>query len=336
MTKVTIREVAAAAGVSVATVSRALRGLPSVSPATRAKVEQVAEELQYVPDPYAARLGTVGGQTVLVAVPVPGQWFYAQVVTGVEAMVSERGYDLQLHVVGDDAQRRHFIEDILPGQRRIDGVILVDIPLSEEEATALAGRGVRLVSVGQRVPGIHSVRIDNRRAGREATEQLLGMGHRRIGLLGGMPQGRSELSIPGMREIGYRDALVEAGVGVDEALVVNGNFSIDGGDEAARELLALPDPPTAIFALSDEMAVGAMRAARELGVVVPGELCILGFDGHDFAAAVGLSTVRQPVVEQGEAAAEALIAAIEGQPPDDADVVLAHEIVLRDTTRCAT
>ncbi len=331
MTKVTIREVAAEAGVSVATVSRALRGLPSVSPATRARVEQVAANLEYVPDPYASRLASSRAHTILVAVPVPGQWYYAQVVTGVEAVASDAGSDLQLHVVGDDAQRRRFIEDILPGSRRVDGAILVDIPLSPADAAELTGRGVRIVAVGQHTEGVVSVGIDNRQAATDATQLLLELGHTRIGLLGGMPTGRSDLSIPGMREIGFRDALEAAGLRVDEDLITNGNFSIDGGDDAATHLLSLREPPTALFALSDEMAVGAMGAARRLGIDVPGQLCIVGFDGHEFSGAIGLTTVRQPVVELGASAAQALLDAVNGKPWNE-DKVLAHELVERDTT----
>lgn len=329
---VTIRDVAAEAGVSVATVSRALRGLPSVAPSTRVRVEEAAARLEYVPDPYAARLASARTHTVLVAVPVPGQWFYAQVVSGIEGVLSGAGYDLQLHVVGDDAQRQHFIEDVLPGQRRIDGVIIVDIPITAEEATELARRDVRIVTVGQPIEGFVAVTIDNRAAAREGTGRLIAGGHRRIALLGGMPHGRTELTIPAVREIGYREALDDAGIEVDESLIVNGNFSIDGGHEATRQLLGSDDPPSAIFALSDEMAVGALRAARELGVTVPGDLCILGFDGHDFAAAIGLSTVEQPVVEFGEVAAQALLDAVDGSPAGD-DRILEHRIALRDTTR---
>lgn len=332
MTTVTIRDVAAEAGVSVATVSRALRGLPSVSPATRVRVEEAAARLEYVPDPYAARLASTRAHTILVAVPVPGQWYYAQVVTGIEGVLSDAGYDLQLHVVGDDAQRQHFIEDILPGSRRIDGVILVDIPITAAEAAELNRREVRIVTVGQHIDGLVAVTIDNRRAAREATERLIGGGHRRIALLGGMPHGRTELTIPGVREIGYRDALEAHGLEVDESLIMNGNFSIDGGDDATRQLLGRDDRPTAIFALSDEMAVGALRAAREAGVSVPEDLCILGFDGHDFAAAIGLSTVEQPVIEFGEVATQALLDAVNGHPwPEDR--ILDHHVVLRGTTR---
>ena len=332
MTTITIRDVAAEAGVSVATVSRALRGLPSVSPATRTKVEEAAARLEYVPDPYAARLASTSAHTILVAVPMPGQWYYAQVVTGIEGVLSDAGYDLQLHVVGDDAQRQHFIDDILPGSRRIDGVVLVDIPITAKEAAELVRREIRIVTVGQHIDGLVAVTIDNRAAAYEATERLIGGGHRRIALLGGMPHGRTELTIPGVREIGYREALVAHGIPVDESLIRNGNFSIDGGDDATRLLLTMDDPPTAIFALSDEMAVGALRAARELGVAVPGDLCILGFDGHDFAAAVGLSTVEQPVVEFGELAAQALLDAVNGHPWTS-DRILDHHIALRDTTR---
>jgi LacI family repressor for deo operon, udp, cdd, tsx, nupC, and nupG len=332
MTTVTIRDVAAEAGVSVATVSRALRGLPSVSPATRTKVEEAAARLEYVPDPYAARLASTTAHTILVAVPMPGQWYYAQVVTGIEGVLADAGYDLQLHVVGDDAQRQHFIDGILPGSRRIDGVVLVDIPITAAEAAELVRREIRIVTVGQHIDGLVAVTIDNRRAAHEATERLIGGGHRRIALLGGMPHGRSELTIPGVREIGYREALVAHGIPVEESLIRNGNFSIDGGDDATRHLLTMDDPPTAIFALSDEMAVGALRAARELGVAVPGDLCILGFDGHDFAAAIGLSTVEQPVVEFGELAAQALLDAVNGHPWT-ADRILDHHIALRDTTR---
>jgi LacI family repressor for deo operon, udp, cdd, tsx, nupC, and nupG len=332
MTTVTIRDVAAEAGVSVATVSRALRGLPSVSPATRERVEEAASRLEYVPDPYAARLASTRAHTVIVAVPVPGQWYYAQVVTGIEGVLSDAGYDLQLHVVGDDAQRQHFIEDILPSQRRIDGAILVDIPITEAEAADLIRREIRVVTVGQPIAGLVAITIDNRAAAAEATELLIAAGHRRIALVGGMPHGRTDLTIPGVREIGYREALEAHGIPVRESLILNGNFSIDGGDDAARHVLGREDPPTAIFALSDEMAVGALRAARDLGIAVPDDLCILGFDGHDFAAAIGLSSVEQPVVEFGEIAAQALLDAVDGEPWEGGRI-LDHHIVLRETTR---
>lgn len=331
MTTVTIREVAEAAGVSVATVSRALRGLPSVAPATREKVERVAAELDYLPDPYAARLSSAQAHTVVVAVPLPGQWYYAQIVAAVEAVASAAGYELQLHVAGDDLQRERFIRDILPQQRRVGGAILVDIPIDADEVAALKERGVLIVAVGQHTDGIVTVTIDNIQAAYEATGHLIERGHRRIAVLGGMPDGQPHLSIPREREEGYRQAMFDAGLEIDETLIVNGNFSIEGGADATRDLLSIRNPPSALFALSDEMAAGAIQAAREKGVAVPQDLAIVGFDDHDFAAAMGLTTVRQPVIAQGEMAMQAVLDALSGAPWTE-DRILDHELVMRQTT----
>ena len=331
MTNVTIRDVAAAAGVSVATVSRALRGLPSVAPATRERVEQVAAELHYSPDPYASSLSSAKNHTIIVAVPYTGQWYYSQIVTSVEAVATAAGYDVRLHVAGDDFQQKHLIADVLPHARRVDGAILVDIPISEDQVKALRARRMELVAVGQHVDDVITVRIDNFRAAYEATKHLIDLGHERIALVGGMPEGRSLLSIPGERETGFIKAMADAGLPVGDEYVRNGNFSIAGGRDSAIELLALAQRPTAIFAISDEMAAGVAQAAREAGVAVPTELAIVGFDDHEFAAAMGLTTVRQPVAEQGEAAMQALLDAFDGAPWTD-DRILDFELIERDTT----
>jgi DNA-binding LacI/PurR family transcriptional regulator len=308
-----------------------MRGLPSVAPSTREKVEAVAAELGYVPDPYAARLSSANSHTVIVAVPYTGQWYYAQIVSSVEAVATAAGYDIRLHVAGDDDQRHHLIEDVLPQARRVDGAILVDLPVGEEEVDSLRRRNLEMVAVGQHVEGVVTVRVDNFRAAHDATSHLVECGHRRIGLLGGMPERRSQLSIPGEREAGFRGALVERGIEVDETLIRNGNFSIAGGLDATNELLSFEEPPTAIFALSDEMAAGAIQAAREAAVTVPDELAVVGFDDHEFAEAMGITTVRQPVGEQGEAAMQALLDAFNGEPWSE-DRVLDYELIERQTT----
>lgn len=331
MTSVTIRDVAAAAGVSVATVSRAMRGLPSVAPATRRKVEAAATELGYVPDPYAARLSSANSHTVIVAVPYTGQWYYAQIVSSVEAVATAAGYDIRLHVAGDDDQRRHLIEDVLPQARRVDGAILVDLPIAKNEVESLRRRNLEMVAVGQHVDGIVTVKVDNHRAAWDATRHLIECGHTRIGLLGGMPERRSQLSIPGEREAGFRRALADAGIVVNEDLIKNGNFSIAGGLDATNELLTLNEPPSALFALSDEMAAGALQASREAGVAVPERLAVVGFDDHEFAGAMGMTTVRQPVAEQGEAAMQALLDAFDGKPWTE-DCILDYRLVERQTT----
>jgi len=328
---VTIRQVAEEAGVSVATVSRALRGLPSVAPATRELVEAAAKKLHYVPDPYAAMLSATRVHSIILAVPFPGQWYYAQIVASVEAAASAEGSDIRLHVVADDVQRRRFLEKTLPSQRRVDGAILVDIPVSAADVGRLAARPFPVVGVGQHIEGIVTIGIDNARAAFDATCYLIGLGHRRIAVLGGMPDGRTHLSIPRERELGHTQALEKAGIPVDDSLVLNGNFSVQGGIDATRELLAMAESPTAVFALSDEMAAGAIQAAREEGVDVPGQLSIIGFDDHAFSGPMGLSTVRQPVERQGEEATRALLDAIEDDPWAK-DRVLEYELIIRATT----
>lgn len=331
MNGVTIRQVAEEAGVSVATVSRALRGLPSVAPATRELVERAALKLHYVPDPYAAMLSATRVHSIILAIPFPGQWYYARIIASVEAAASAEGTDVRLHVVADDMQRRRFLEETLPSQRRIDGAILVDIPVNSDDVERLESRSMPVVGVGQHIDGIVTVGIDNARAASDATEYLIGLGHRRIGVLGGMPDGRPHLSIPRERELGHARALEAAGIPFDDGLVVNGNFSIQGGIDATRHLMAMPEPPTAIFALSDEMAAGVLQATREDGIDVPGELSIVGFDDHDFSASMGLTTVRQPVDRQGEEATRALLEAIEDQPWEK-DMILDHELIIRSTS----
>lgn len=330
MNGVTIRQVAEEAGVSVATVSRALRGLPMVAPATRKLVEDVARRLDYVPDPYAARLSAKRVHTIIVAVPSPGQWYYAQIIASVEAAASAEGSDVRLHVVADDVQRRRFLES-LPRQRRVDGAIVVDMPMTETDVARIHESALPVVGVGQHVEGIVTVGIDNVRAAHDATSYLLDLGHRRIGVLGGMPDGSAHLSIPKERELGYLRAIEAAGIDFDPSLVAHGNFSVKGGVDATRQLLRGENPPTAIFALSDEMAAGAFQASREAGIAVPGDLSIMGFDDHTLAVTLGLSTIRQPVDEQGEEATRALLDAVEGRPWEE-DLVLGHQLIERATT----
>jgi LacI family repressor for deo operon, udp, cdd, tsx, nupC, and nupG len=330
MNGVTIHQVAKEAGVSVATVSRALRGLPMVAPATRSLVEEVARRLNYVPDPYAAMLSAKRVHTIIVAVPFPGQWYYAQIIASVEAAASAEGSDIRLHVVADEPQRRRFLE-ALPTQRRVDGAIVVDVPMTEADVERIGSSALPVVGVGQHVEGVVTIGIDNVQAAYDATQYLLGLGHRRIGVLGGMPDGSPHLSIPKERELGYRLAIEKAGIEFDPTLVANGNFSVQGGVDATRDLLRQADPPTAIFGLSDEMAAGAIQASREGGLAVPEVLSIMGFDDHPFSVTMGLSTVRQPVDEQGEEATRALLDAVEGRPWDK-DLVLRHQLVERATT----
>jgi DNA-binding LacI/PurR family transcriptional regulator len=306
MVRVTIEDVAAHSGVSVATVSRAMRGLPNVSPVTRDRVLASIKVLDYRPDPNASRLATGRSGTVAVAASSIQLWYTAQVVAGVEAVVGAEGLDLLLLTLGDGTAA-----PIVSGAaRRVDAIVILDVVPDEFESAALTAMNVPWALVGGRAPGGTNIWIDNEDGARVAVDHLLSLGHRRIGLIGAAPT-RVHSPTPEQRRSGYRRALQAAGVDPDPQMEVNGGFSIEGGGDAMDVLLDRTDPPTAVFAMSDEMAFGAMAAARRRGLRVPDDLAVVGFDDHEVAAVMGLSTVRQDPQAMGAAAARSLISIIE-------------------------
>jgi DNA-binding LacI/PurR family transcriptional regulator len=330
--RATIEDVAVAAGVSVATVSRALRGLPNVAVTTRRHVEQVAASLHYRAHPAASRLATGRTRTIAVAVPLLNGWYFSQVVAGAEAVCAEAGYELVvLGVTGVEARHRLLHPSAALGQR-VDGIVIVDIALDTSDVEALERSGVAVATIGCVPTGFPSVGIDDVEVGRLATEHLIALGHHRIGLIGGAPHDPLGFDVPRLRKQGHETALDAAGITVDPSLQVPGNFSVTGGRDAMLTLLDLPEPPTAIFAMSDEMAFGALMAARERGVAVPAELSIIGVDDHDLARVVDLTTVRQPVADHGSVATRLVLSLLQGDTRPRERVVRPIELVRRGTT----
>lgn len=330
--RATIEDVAAAAGVSVATVSRAIRGLPNVAISTRQRVAKVADDLAYRADPAASRLATGRSQTVGVAVPLLNYWYFSQVVSGAEAVFAAEGYDMIVIGVAGAEARRSLFDDATSIHRRVDGLVFVDVPLSDPDAERLASRGLAAVTVGHHNAHFPSIGIDDVAVGEIATRHLLELGHTRIGAIGGQTDGPLDFHVPDLRRIGYEQALEHAGITVDPALEVVGNFSVLGGRDAADTLLALADPPTAIFAMSDEMGFGALLCARERGLVVPRDVSIVGVDDHDVSIVVGLTTVRQPVADHGARAARLIIEQLTGRELGPDRIERPVELVVRSTT----
>lgn len=305
--RATIEDVAASAGVSVATVSRALRGLPNVAIQTRERIERVAIELDYRADPAASRLAAGRSRAIAVAVPMLDGWYYSHVVAGVEAVFAEAGYDTIVVGLGAPGEGRRVLEAAGPIYRRVDGLICVDVLLTDDEIERLRRERMAIVYVGPDGPGIPSLGIDDVEVGRLATSYLIALGHRRIALMHGQPDDTISFVVPHRRQQGFEQAFADAGLEPDRSLYVPGYFDIEGGFDALGALLDRPDPPTAIFAFSDEMAFGALWAARERGVSVPRQLSIVGVDDHDGAPVVGLTTVHQDVPEHGARAARTVI-----------------------------
>ena len=330
---ITIEDVALQAGVSVATVSRALRGLPNVAPTTRDRVRAVALQLGYRADPNASRLSSRRTRTIGMGVPLLGSWYFSQVMAGAEAVFAAEGYDVLLLAIGSAAARHRMVTGSGPLHRRVDGLLLVDLRLDADEVVTFATTGSVIVTVGDSYPAFPSVAIDDRRAAELAVTHLLNLGHRRVALIGDLPGEALVFNVPGLRRAGYRHALAAAGVPVRLDYDVPGNFSVDGGHEAMVRLLATPEPPTAVFAMSDEMAIGAMRAVRDHGLSVPGDISIVGFDDHELAGAVGLSTIRQPVSEIGAYAARAVLGRLDGGDANPRHQVVGTSLVVRATTQ---
>lgn len=321
-------EVAARAGVSTATVSRALRGLPHVAEETRRRVQEAAAELDYVVTPAASRLATGRTATVAVVVPFVGRWFFGEVVAGAAEELRSAGLDLLLTALPDAASRRRFFEE-MPLRKRVDAVITVALPLLPGEVDALRGLGVPMTFVGSTAEGVSSVGIDEVAGARIAVQHLVNLGHRRIAMIGGGLESEA-FTVPADRRQGYRSALRHGGLPVDPALDVPGDYTPAGGQRAMADLLAMSDPATAVFVQSDEMALGAIRAIRRAGLQCPQDVSIVGFDDHELAEYTDLTTVAQPVHEMGVLAGQQVRAALDGAGPT-IEVVPTH-LMIRGTT----
>jgi len=318
---------------STATVSRALRGLPRVSEETRTRVVEAAERLGYVASPHAARLASGRTRSVAIIVPFVTRWFFATVFDGAEKVLRAAGYDVLIYNLDGDPARRDRVLRTHVLTKRVEAILVLGLTPSPEEIAWLGEHAERVTTLGAEAPGWSSVRIDDRQVARTAVEHLISLGHRRIGSINGMVDVGLDFVTPSDRGAAYRQALLDHGLESSPELEADGGFTMAGGYRGGGELLDSARPPTAVFCASDEMAFGLMRAARERGLRVPEDLSIVGVDDHEMSPYVDLTTVRQPVREQGEAAARQILALIEGTaPPTPERLVLPTELVLRGST----
>lgn len=306
----TIEDVAALAGVSVATVSRAIRNLPNVADPTREKVRVAAATLRYRANPSAASMRGGRTPTAAMVVPMLDSWYFSQVMAGAEAVLSEAGYDLLVFKVDSQETRHRLLAG--PQIKRAEGLILVDIYLPLAEIQELQAGHLHVVSVGLEIDGASSVMVDDRGVAEEAVRHLVNLGHREIGLIGGEAASETQnTAVQKQRLAGYEAALVPAGIKRRNELQVSGEFSLEGGRSAMAALLDLELPPSAVFAMSDEMAFGALLELRTRRLSAPADMCIIGVDDHEFSQVVGLTTIRQSVTEHGAHAARMLLEHLE-------------------------
>ena len=325
--RLTITDVALAAGVSVATVSKVINGRDGIATATSARVLGVVQELGYESSLVARSLRSRRTHVIgiLVAEFEP---FSAEILKGAGSGLGDTDYELLAYTgtrqSGRAGWERRYLSRL--SGTLIDGAIIVTPTVVDADA------GVPVVAIDPHAGSadLPSVESDNLAGGLLATRHLIELGHRRIAFLAGRP----DLESSRLREAGFRQALSEAGIEVDPSLVRRSDYRRDAAHQPAIELLSRPDRPTAVFAGNDLSAIGTMEAAQEMGLDVPGDVSVIGFDDIPEAARTtpALSTVRQPIQQMGSAAVELLIALMDGRIPETTHVRLPTSLVIRGTT----
>jgi DNA-binding LacI/PurR family transcriptional regulator len=335
-TTVSIKDIAKKAGVSHSTVSRALGDSPLVSSETRARIQRLAREMGYSPDAQARSLVMGRTQTVGVVVTAITDPFIAEIVQAIESTAYDRGYSVILASSRSKSEREIAAVEMLQS-KRVDGVIVTSSRVGAlyQEHLDRLGVPVVLINSHREEMGSYtfSISVDNRHGGCLATRHLLELGHRRIAYV----TGAADHSDDRERLAGYRQALTEAGIVPDRVLIVAGTGLAAGGERALPQMLALEQPPTAVFCYNDMTAIGLLRAACRAGLSIPGDLSVVGFDDIPFASFVrpALTTIAQPMPDMGRQAMEMVLALMKDQDHDGGAVsnaVVQGQLIVRESS----
>lgn len=338
MKQLTIEQVAGLAGVSRGTVSRVLNDHPSVRPAVRRRVLQVIDEHNYSPRTAARSLAS--NRTNMVALLIPrttdavfAEPYYAYSMQGVAEASARHGYFVTLSMVTGVLQQG-FMQALRGGH--FAGVVAQAGPIDDPVLPQVLKSGIPLVQVGRHpyLQNLSWVDVEGREGARTAVAHLIGLGHRRIGAIAGPAYHASALD----RRDGYKQALLEADLAIDSALIVEANWTQAGGYAAMARLLGLDTPPTAVFVASDLMATGALRALDEAGRSLPDDMAIVGFDDLPLAAFTSppLTSMRQPIYEIGAAAADVLVERIAAPDRAPQQVSFPAALVVRQSCGAAS
>ncbi|NLJ54129.1 MAG: LacI family transcriptional regulator [Intrasporangiaceae bacterium] len=332
----TIVDVAKAAGVSVATVSRALRGMDRVSPSTRERVRRVADELSYLASPTATSLAS--GQTRIIGVVVPfaSRWYFASMMSAIAKAMRDRGYQVLLFDVEPEpcGGRLELTRSML--WKRVDGVISINVAMTEGELELLRGVHVPVVSIGYDLPDRSSVGIDDYAAARTATDHVLDLGHREVAYIGAALEPNELVETPRERRRAFTEAIEKRGLPLRDEWILATDWTPQHAHDLTVDLMRSASPrPTAIVCASDEIAMGTCLALTELGLGVPEDVSVVGIDDHTMAGLFSLTTVRQDFVAQGEQAAALLLESIAAQERSAFQpqrVVIDTELIVRGST----
>lgn len=331
--RVTIQDVAVLSGLSICTVSRALRNLPNVSEKAQRQVAEAANKLGYKASAAASRLAGGSTGSVAIVAPTATAWFFAQAVEAAEEVFGDSGYDtILISLRNKTSVRKQVFGDLERLAQRVDGLLLLNVDLDPAEVEALEASGLAIASVGMRNVPWDNVGIDDEHAAWQATQHLLGLGHWDLAVLS---SNEHPVVTETPRFHGFRRALDEHHLTVHPDLVVAAGPSIDDGRRAMTELITRGARPTAVFAHCDEAAFGALMALREHGMSVPKNVSVIGIDDHPMSWFLGLSTVAQPVADQGAFAANLLCERLLNTDPPNppSNHLLDTKLIERKTTR---
>jgi len=329
---VTIQQVAKAAGVSISTVSRVLNAKVDVASDTQDRIQAVIDEMGYTSNLAARSMRSFKKNLIGLVVPDIGFPYAIEIMKGINQAIADTSYDLLLYTTGDfqkngtASHEQHYVS--LLNNSITDGVIIVASSVADFVTDA------PIVAVDPHVinPNYPSVQGTNYQGALEATNYLLRLGHQRVGFICGRPEIGSAIQ----RLNGYQDALKNAGILPDDAMIVQGDFSTPTGQKCALQLLSLDDPPTAIFAANDQSAIGVFQAAEKLGRRIPDDLSVVGFDNISEAKYLGLTTIDQFLADMGYIAIQMLIKLINHEPLGKQIHMMQTKLVERNSCRALT
>ena len=327
----TIREVAESAGVSYATVSHVINNTRLVSQETRQRVLAAMDALNYRPNALARSLRQGKSNTLGLVLPDSANPFFAEISRSIEDEAFKKGYSVFLCNTELDTERELFYVDVL-SKKQVDGIIFIAAGDQADSLDFLVRRNMPVVMIDRDLPNVEvdAVLTDNQLGGLLATRHLLELGHTRIACIAGP----SSITPSAERIIGYRKALEEGGILYDESLILRGDYHAQSGMEITHAILKMDPRPTAIFALNDLMALGALRAAAEAGFAVPRDLAIVGYDDLDIARFTNppLTTIAQPKKEVGARAVSMLVDRISRKSGPPSRLLLPPELIVRRST----
>ncbi|HEY1012817.1 MAG TPA: LacI family DNA-binding transcriptional regulator [Herpetosiphonaceae bacterium] len=330
-----IEEIAALAQVSPATVSRVLNNYPHVRPALRERVLQVVQEHNYTP--HAAARSLASSRTKMIGLLIPrsavvvfADPYFPRIIQSITETCNSLGYYLMLSMVSTTVEE-NFYKNLLRG-RHFDGIITLASDVDDPILPVVLKQKFPMVLIGHHpyYPDITSVDVDNRLGAHKAVSHLLEEGRQRIATI----TGPLNTMVSMERRDGFKQALLEAGRPINNELIIEGDFTEEGGRQAMQRLLALPQRPDAVFVANDTMAVGTLRAITELGLRVPADVAVVSFDNLPVSSYVtpALTTVHQPVFETGDVAARILIQMIEGETPAARRTLLPTSLIVRQSS----